>query len=702
MFCNSCARTVEQRVERLACVKEADLSFGTRLLSMRVAPGFDAESAALVVEAEIRQAGFTARRQERGWLGGLEKQLEQERERGVPAWLVATVGFFAMWSSMVALALYLGHLQPWEEWLLALLSTLLGAPALLLGSGPFALAGWRSLRHGRLTLDAFIALGAASALVLSLGRLSDGYPQTYADSSAMILVVLLLAKWVEARIAGGVAGQVLFHVQSLGQRVRRLESGRLADVEARDLRLGDQVVFFGGEMIAVDGVLVGEPASTDSHLLDGEDGERQIHAGDPVLAGAIATGPLTLQVSAPVGERLIDSWAEAALLSQSRSLRRKALLRRWEQMVTWAALVGAGVLSLSAGWKSGSLVQAGNAFFTGVLIFCPCLFASILPLAQRLAQVGLLRRRTLLMRPDSLFELATVEHWAFDKTGTLEAVHTTFQPFEEGLEATLHPRLEALRRLAIHPLLKGLPVLAQGPNVGPGGEPRVEETPGEGAMAAWSDGETLWVGRPRYLSARTGLVLSESEDTMVCWRGRVVGRLIGRHKHLERSRGALLELLEDPCLSVQILSGDPRADAGLHWEQLAVGRNLSYRGGLSPSDKADLIPPRCAFVGDGLNDTLAMARAAVSLRIGARGLAPADIQLLDADLRRLPELRRYALRFRWVVLRTVAMAATYNLLAWTLAGLELFTPLGAVLAMLTSLTLMLVSIRPLAESPAAG
>lgn len=115
MFCSSCARTVEERLRRLEEVVEADLSFGTRLLSLRLAEGVDPEQAAVTIEAEIRRAGFTPERQGQGWLTGLSQQLEREQERGVPSWLIALVGFFAMWSSMAALARYLGQLQPWEE-----------------------------------------------------------------------------------------------------------------------------------------------------------------------------------------------------------------------------------------------------------------------------------------------------------------------------------------------------------------------------------------------------------------------------------------------------------------------------------------------------------------------------------------------------------------------------------------------------------
>lgn len=194
-------------------VRSASLSYPSKLLRVEVHHGTDIEVAASAVESEIARAGFSGKRQLSGWIGSFRSDLDREQTQAVPAWLLAVVFFFAMWSSTAAFAKYLGQLSPSEEWLLASISTAVGAPALLLGAYPFARAGLRALILGRqLTLDLFIGLGAVSALLVSLSHLRAGSSHTFVDSAAMVIVVLLMAKVMEAKLAGRLAGRILYHI----------------------------------------------------------------------------------------------------------------------------------------------------------------------------------------------------------------------------------------------------------------------------------------------------------------------------------------------------------------------------------------------------------------------------------------------------------------------------------------------------------
>jgi cation transport ATPase len=696
MFCGTCAKTVESRILSLPEVSSAELSFASKLLRVRLAPTVDIESAATTIEREIARGGFSGKRQKAGWIESFQNELAKEQAQAVPPWLLAVVFFFAMWSSTTAFARYLGALTADEEFLLSGLSTAIGAPALILGAYPFARAGLRALARGRiLTLDLFIALGAVSAFAVSLAHLWSGSSHSYVDSAAMVIVVLLSAKLAEARLAGTLAGRILYHIGSEEQMVERLDCAGTRTVPVTGVRRGDTVAFPPGQTVALDGELVSARAVLNSHLLSGEAEDQAVLAGAFIHSGTIARSRVEILVTEPVGYRRIDSWAESALISQSRPHRYSRLLQKLEGRLTLFALAGAALLGILRYAQTGLFMLAAESFFVGVLIFCPCLFASILPLAKQMAHLALARLGVICYRAECLFDLASTERVYFDKTGTLEGIESTFVPDHDchraqGRSLAL---LRNLRRHTYHPVLQGLDI-PEADCIDPG-QPELIESPGSGVEAHWPDtGETMIVGRPSYVHQRLGQALPENgaEDALVAVGGQTVGRLVSSSVY-ERKANHCLSALRTrlpACSQIEILSGDPKPEAGLRYTE----SGLHYRGGLSPTQKAALVGDRSLFVGDGLNDTLALAKATVSLRVGqrVRGFAPVDLLLLQPDLDRLLGVIDYARKFTRVLVQTTLLAGTYNLVAWTLAALGSFTPLGAVLAMLTSLLLMFASI----------
>lgn len=207
------------------------------------------------------------------------------------------------------------------------------------------------------------------------------------------------------------------------------------------------------------------------------------------------------------------------------------------------------------------------------------------------------------------------------------------------------------------------------------------------------------VGRANFvLTALRQPSAGEDFRTLVARNGRLLAEIVPGHVHQRKALELLTRLRrERPDLPLTILSGDPRALSG-PLKELAMQGEIEYRGNLSPRDKVLLMPSNALYIGDGLNDIPAMARAAVCLRVGtrARGYSAVDLELPRPDLTRLPVLLGLSQHFVKVLKQTALLAASYNLIAWSLAAAGWFTPLGAVGAMLTSLCLMTLScLRPL-------
>jgi cation transport ATPase len=365
-------------------------------------------------------------------------------------------------------------------------------------------------------------------------------------------------------------------------------------------------------------------------------------------------------------------------------------------------------LAALASLRGDGMAKSIEAFFIGVLIFCPCLFASIIPLSKQMASVTLLKIGVLLQRPEALYPLGQLQTIYLDKTGTLAAVESEFIPADPQLPAgEKSDLLGLLQELSVktqHPILRNFSFQKQ--ELANRLE-EITEFPGFGVKAIIRDhdgsSQTLWLGRPDFVVAQTGIYLPQRDSIfpVLVLDQKVVGQLIGKAIFDEQAMKFIDQVLRFRSdLKIEILSGDPNPQAGQSWVAIQPER-ISYYGQLSPEQKAQRIGPNSLFVGDGLNDTLALAKATVSCRLGQRvlGFAPVDIQLQAPNLENILVVLRYAKKYKSIQWQTAMLAFSYNLIALTLAALGKFSPLGAVLAMLTSFLLLLLSSLRLLKIP---
>ena len=310
LWCQTCGSTVESMATNCNGVRTATLNFATKILRVEL----DARSSSETVHEEfakrVQGSGFSAKRLASGWTQNFEAELAQEMERKLRPVPSAIVFFLAMWSSMFAFAGYIGQLPEEQEYLLACLATAVGLPALLLGVQPFALAGFRALRNGgRLTLDLFITLGAASAGFFSLALLYSSQPITYVDSAAMILSLLLLAKHLEAHLSHGLSSRVLEAITPLQHEVQVHRRDGWVTRPVSQIRSDEMIRVEPGQTVPLDGKLLSPKAKIDRHLVTGECEVRNLVAGDEVLSGMVAHSCCEFTVVRPLGRRTIDNWA---------------------------------------------------------------------------------------------------------------------------------------------------------------------------------------------------------------------------------------------------------------------------------------------------------------------------------------------------------------------------------------------------------
>ncbi len=689
MWCGTCAKSVRKSVHHIAGVVGAELNYASKLLIVTTNSPHNIDPIDLEIQTTVYKIGFGIKKQSSGWILGFQNDLRRESEQKLTWLYISIVWFLAMWSSMLAFAGYLGDLSRSEHHYLSIASCVFGLPAILLGIIPYARAGVRALYFAKiLTLDFFIFVGGLSAISASLFSLFSGGHLTYADSGAMILSILLLTKKTESLLNRNVTSRILYQIHDAKESIEVYRDGRWVRAENTKIRKGHRIRLSAGETIPFDGQLESKDAAINHHLISGENAPVSLKAGDDLLAGTIAITPLEMIVRSAQGERSIDVWAEASLLAEVQKTFWPKLFAKIEESLTLVAGLGAVTIAVAYLLKGASILVAVEGFFIGVLVFCPCLFASIIPLTRQMAHLTLIRHGIMLHRSEALLDLARAKTFYFDKTGTLEATESSFVYLNDKYDVI--PVLSALAKASTHVTLRGLSLPPHTIDL-----TGVQEIPGQGLIANTTDGAEILVGRLDFLKEHGVIfdIAAESTYSYVAMNREIVGYILRKTIYDEAVKNTLKHLLQTIAQSrIEILSGDPKPEAGKSFCDL--DSRIIYFGNLRPHEKAERIKEHSVFIGDGLNDTLALAKADVGIRLGHRvsGFAPVDFQLQFHDLNLVIMVVRYAKKYRRILIETCAAAFVYNVTAFTLAILGIFTPLGAVMAMAGSFGLMLLSV----------
>jgi cation transport ATPase len=690
MWCSTCAKNIRESVSQIDGVASADVNYASKLLLVRTKAQIADACLDQSIQSKVSRIGFGIKKQSEGWVLNFYESLQKESNRKIPWTQVSLVWFLAMWSSMLAFAGYIGgDLSQNELYLLSLVSSVFGLPAILLGILPYANSGLRALWFSKLlTLDFFIFIGGCSAIGVSLLSLLSHSHVTYADSGSMIIAILLLTKKLENTISTKITSNILFqlHPQKTTLEVCKKNEWKLADVS--QIKRGDRVRVYPQDTIPLDGILDSPSAEINNHLTSGEARPVFLKKGDHIFAGAIAQTELEILIASPQGERKIDAWAETALLSESHKSKYTKLFSNIESGLVIFAFCGASSIAATQALRGGDLRQVIESFFVGILIFCPCLFASIIPLMKQIAHLALLKSGLLLSRSEALLDLSQVKNFYFDKTGTLEAVESVYIPFSAEGQSAL-PYLNALASQSKHVTLRGLKAFGEAKPL-----KEITELAGKGLIAKDNDGNEIHIGSSDFFKEMGLAVLNpDSGLSFVSVNRKVLGQILRKSIYDVSSLHFLKKLLALVKQSkITVLSGDPMVGAGKSF--IGLDERISYHGHLSPEEKADLIQGSSAFIGDGLNDTLALAKARVSFRLGHRiqGFGPVDFHLQAPSLDLILRAIQYSKKYRKILIQTGCAAFVYNTLALTLAALGKFSPLGAVLSMLASFSLMLLSV----------
>lgn len=628
-------------------------------------------------------------------------------EAARPGLLLARLGlaaFLSMNVMMIAFALFgatpaSGPLPGWVT-LLRWLSLLLATPALAILVPPLARAGLARAGGTRVRLELLVVAAALAAFALSVANTLRERGEVWFDTATMVLLVVLLGSWLAARARTQARDELtrLFTAGAQRHEVRR--DGASLELREEELRAGDLVTVRRGERVPVDGAVArSDGARVDRSLLTGEPGERRVAPGEELRAGEqVREGALVVHAAAVGADSTLGRLRRALERALERpSATARAVDRAAQLLVAATAACAIGVLAWFA--ARGAPETGLERALALLVVACPCSIAIAAPLTLTRALQAAAGLGAIVQSLDGLERLGRVDAIAADKTGTLttgDAAQVALHAREAAPEdPAAHALLAALAQASQHPLARALRERLAG--VEPAPLRDVVEIAGRGLCAHDAAGRRVELVRAE---ATAGTALRSSL--------RVDGRPwldVELAERLRDGAGALGDEMRARGIELTLLSGDDPARVD------AVARRLRAegRGGLTPEQKGETLARRrrpgrgIAWLCDGANDAIALARADVSIVVDRRleWLADAaDVVLLGERIGALPQLVDLARRARRRIVAALAWAGAYHAATLTLGAAGVLTPALAALAMAAgSVAVVQLALRPLAPAP---
>ncbi len=655
MTCASCVGRVERALRKVPGVAEASVNLATRTALVRPA----GDAAALV--AAVEAAGYEAAPKRPRAVSGASEARQVEGERRA-----------LIWAAVLTLPIVVlemgGHVFPgFHHWLLGLagrqalfLVQFVLASAVLFGPGRvFFLKGWPALVRGGPDMNSLVMLGAGAAFAYSVVAtfvpflLPEGAVFVYYEAAAVIVTLILMGRWLEARARGRTSQAITRLLGLQAKSARVLRDGAELEVPLEAIAVGDAIRVRPGEKIPVDGTVSEGSSWIDEAMITGEPVPVEKGTGAEVIGGTInKTGSLTYHASRVGEDTLLAQIVRMVEEAQGDKLPVQALVDR--VTLYFVPVVMAVAVATFAVWMllgpAPALAPALVAAVAVLIVACPCAMGLATPTAimvgsGRAAELGVLFRRGA-----ALQGLRGVEVVALDKTGSL----TEGRPRLTDLE--LAPGFERAATLALvaavearseHPIAEAITAAARAEGLALTDAADFAAEPGMGA-AALVEGRRVAVGADRYMR-ELGIDPAPFDATArrLAGAGRtplyaaVDGRLaavLAVADALKPTTPAAIQALHDLGLRVAMITGDnartARAIAGELGISTVVAEVLPG-GKVAALEELAAGGRRVAFVGDGINDAPALAHADVGIAIGTGtdiAIEAADVVLISGDV----------------------------------------------------------------------
>lgn len=699
MSCAGCVASIENALHARRGVLNASVNFATKTAQVEYNP---TEVSVDDMQRAVAQAGYELFADAET----TQEDVEQRAQEHYRALKKKTVAALVLATPVFIVGMFLHGVLPYGNWLMLLLTT----PVLFWAGKDFFTNAARQARHGAANMDTLVALSTGIAFVFS--AFNTVYPQffqergvephVYFEAAAVIVALILLGRVLEegAKKRTGTAIKKLMGLQP--KTVRVVRAGAEEEIPVEQVQVGDTITLRPGEKVPVDGLLTSGASFVDESMLTGEPLPVEKVVGDRVFAGTInQKGSLRFTAEKIGGDTVLGQIIRLVQEAQGS----KAPIQKLADKIASVfvpIVVGIALASFAAWMIVGpepALTKALIALISVLVIACPCALGLATPTAiitgvGRGAEKGILIKNA-----ESLERARAVDIVVLDKTGTLtlgqpdvtDALWVGSAAERRLLASTVY----AIEARSEHPLADAMMRHLEQEGVELISVEDVQSITGRG-ITAQNNGARYLVGNQALMQEHGIALRDDVRSAMAQWaaeaktlvlcatEGRVFAVFAIADMLKPTSAQAVAEL-QQAGVEVHMLSGDSEETAH------AIARHVGIqhvRAGAMPQDKADYVQElhkrghTVAMVGDGINDSQALAAADVGIAM-ARGtdiaIDVADITLMHSDVRDVAVALRLSRRTVSTIRQNLFWAFIYNIIGIPIAAGALYPAFGFLL-----------------------
>ena len=523
----------------------------------------------------------------------------------------------------------------------------------------FFLHGFKNLVRKSPTMDSLIAIGATAAVLYGIYATfrivtvdPEAHMDLYYETAGTIITLILFGKLLEAKTKGQTSSAIKKLIRLQPKKAKIIENGAEKEVLIENLKVGDIVIVKPGEKIAVDGRIVEGATSVDESMLTGESLPVSKKIGDKVVGGSINKNGSIRFEATEIGKNTVLSQI-IKLVEEAQGS--KAPISRMADIVSAyfvPIVIGIAIITGIAWFLSGSGLVTALSFFIAVLVIaCPCALGLATPTSIMVGTGKGAENGILIKSGEALERAHKIKTVVFDKTGTItkgKPVLTDLIAYGKYNENELLKIAASVENDSEHPLAEAIVNKAKEKNIEIKPYEKFRAMPGYGIRATFK-GKEVQIGNRKLMENRKinveisqedyDILLNEGKTPMYISIDNELAGLVAVADVIKETSKEAIEKLKKMGIKTIMLTGDNEKTAKFIAKQVGIDDVISEVLPYQKSQKVKELQEKdefVAMVGDGINDSPALAQANVGIAIGNGtdvAIESADIVLIRNDLR---------------------------------------------------------------------
>ena len=683
MSCASCAARVDKTLNDLPGVYQATVNYATAVAQVEYNPEVCSDA---ILQSAVQDAGYDLLIDTGEDVADKAEEIRLTRYRKIKR---RTVAALLLSLPIMVISMFFEDISSlkYALWILA-------TPVVFGLGREFYINAWRQLKHGTSNMDTLVAVSTGIAYTFSVFNLlfpdfwlSRGIePHIYFEAASVIIAFILLGRLLEERAKQNTSTAIKKLIGLQPKTVTIIVDSDKRTVPITAVQKGDTILVKPGERIAVDGIVVTGESYVDESMLNGEPVPMHKQSGEKVFAGTINQKGTFRFIADKIGSDTM--LAQIIRMVQDAQGSKAPVQKLVDKIARFfvPAIISISIIAFVAwiflaptnGFTNGLL-----AMVTVLIIACPCALGLATPTAIMVG-IGKGAEKGILIKDAQSLEIAQkIDTIILDKTGTITAGHPIVVEslWENGFE---HSRkiLYSLEKLSEHPLSDAVVNTLQ--NEKEISIDKFENVPGKGVKGVVGS-QTYYAGNLSLLNDNYIAIASHLQELANKWTQEAKTLVwfadstqaiaaIALTDEIKQTSAQAISQLQKMGVEVYMLTGDNAISAQAISRKVGINH---YKAGVLPNEKAQFIKElqangkKVGMVGDGINDSAALAQADLSIAMGQGSDIAVDTAMaiiLSSDLLKIPETIRLSQLTIKTIYQNLFWAFIYNLIGIPIAA----------------------------------